>query len=165
MLFLDWYSEPTPCQWLLPARKRNTFTSLWKKKKSGALDSSKFFLHLVIWASFIYMWCLHRKHLPSANWERSSQCSQWSIAELCTIPFVIKNSHPKIKWVSWTLEYLLFFSPRLYREPPGNELWCRWFYDRLCRIGEMNPALNLRAWCLLGSQADAHTREGHRVTG
>jgi len=32
------------------------------------------------------------------------------MVELGTIPFVIKNRHLKIKWVSWTLEYLFFFS-------------------------------------------------------
>lgn len=126
VLFLDWYSEPTPCQWLLPARMLNVFTSLWKKKKRWCTwqqqilftvgKVSRFHLHL------------HRKHLPSANWERSSQFRRCSIVQLCTMPFVIRNSHPKIKWVSWTLEYFLKFFFKfflfhwLYREPPGKEL-------------------------------------------
>lgn len=43
-----------------------------------------------------------------------------------------------------------YISHWLYREPPGKELWYRCFCDRFSKIGEMNLALNLRAWCLLG---------------
>lgn len=168
VLFLDWYSEATPCQWLLPARMLNAFTSLWKKKiiKSGALDSSKFFLQLVMWADLTYVWCPHRKHLPSANWERSSQFRQWSLVQLCTMPFVIRNSHPKIKWVSWTLDYLFFYFPT---DCTGN------LQARSCGIDvSMIGLAGLVRWILpsvsglgayWGSQADAHTWEGHGVTG
>lgn len=46
-----------------------------------------------------------------SNWGRYSQYSQWSVLELGTVPLVVKNRHLKIKWVSWTLEYLFFFFP------------------------------------------------------